>query len=370
MRIFLILLFFLIGCKEKTSDKTKAVLTEPKTVFEGSSEKLQETDIVGVLDSEIKPGSNLIWCSALISAWKEIEKNITKEEPLLTEKSNLVDSLNSAPDPSEYVPGKATFSAAGLVKDGIEDRIKNGLNEKFPNKALPQFVAPTPNSLIAYAYLKAGITFTHPYSINKKAMNFTDSTGTSSKVKTFGIFDRDTYIDNVADQIAVLYAKGSGDNKQFIVDLDKKSKEYQILLATIKPQKSLKATVSYINDKLETDLSRLFSRGNTLIVPQTAWKVIHSYSELVSKKFSNKDLDEYSITKVQQDIEFKLHSKGAEVESEAILEAVKSADFDKVTFDGRYNFDQPFYILMRKRGEKHPFFLMYVDNAELLSKWE
>jgi hypothetical protein len=31
-------------------------------------------------------------------------------------------------------------------------------------------------------------------------------------------------------------------------------------------------------------------------------------------------------------------------------------------------FYRPFFLYMKKRGAKHPFFVMWVDNAELLIK--
>ena len=33
-----------------------------------------------------------------------------------------------------------------------------------------------------------------------------------------------------------------------------------------------------------------------------------------------------------------------------------------------YFFNKPFLVYMKKRGAKHPFFVMWVDNAELLEK--
>jgi hypothetical protein len=33
-----------------------------------------------------------------------------------------------------------------------------------------------------------------------------------------------------------------------------------------------------------------------------------------------------------------------------------------------YLFDKPFLVYMKKRGAEHPFFVMWVDNAELLDK--
>ena len=359
MRLYLIL-FLLMFCACSEQDMSP--------VFNGDSGLLKKTEIVGVLDTEIKSGKNLIWCSTLISAWKEIEKNITKKAPILTEKNNLVDSLNAASDPSSYVPEEAVFATAGLVKDGVIDKIRAGLAKKFPNKNMPNISAPTPDSLVAYAYLEAGIQFTIPYHVNDEAFDFKDSLGKNSQVKSFGIFDSDDFRYTLADQIGVLYARGLGEDKEFIVDLDDNSKKYQIVLARIKPQKGLTDAVNVINEKIKLNLWRKFSKGNTLIVPQTIWKISHSYSELINKKFNTDPLKGYPIFKAEQSIEFKLYNKGVEVKSEMTMEA-KDASKPEEQFDGHYDFNKPFYILMRKKGEDQPFFVMYVDNAELLHSW-
>ena len=366
MRAILLLIpFLLLSCSESNSVSDQG----PSPVFKGSSSELKQTEIVGVLDTEIKAGKSLIWCSTLISAWKEIEKNITKEPPLFVEENSLVSRLNSAVDPSTYLPEKATYSNAGMIKNGILDEIKKGLNEKFPGKSMPPLSSSNPTDIVAYAYLKAGIKFTKPYHENDEPFIFTDSNGKETKVKSFGIVDSKTYSYDLASQIHVLYGNVKNRHKQFIVDLDSNSKDYQILIASIEPQKNLSAAVDFINDRLEaTGMQRGFSEGDTLIVPLTVWKITHHYTELLNKKFKNKKLEAYFISRALQDIEFKLHSKGAEVESEMIMEAKKSIDSEPV-FDGKYEFDKPFYILMRKRGELQPFFVMYVDNAELLHKW-
>lgn len=367
MRAYLLsILFLLLACSEPNPVTEK----DPDPIFRGESSDLKNTEIVGVLDTEVKPGKNLIWCSTLISAWKEIEKKITKEPPLFLEENSLVSSLNAAVDPSTYVPEKASYSNAGVIKDGILDEIKKDLNEKFPGKSMPNFVGLNPSDIISYAYLKAGIKFSEPYNENDEPFIFTDSNGKKSKVNSFGIFGRDTYNSSMASQIKVLYGKVKNGVKQFIVDLDRNSSHYQILIASIEPQTSLENAVKFINDRLEaTGLQRYFSRGDTLIVPQTVWKIIHHYEELLKQNFKNKNLEGYYISRAQQDIEFKLHSKGAEVESEVEILMEKSA-VPKLEFDGKYEFDKPFYIIMRKRGEEQPFFVMYVDNAELLHPWK
>jgi hypothetical protein len=60
-------------------------------------------------------------------------------------------------------------------------------------------------------------------------------------------------------------------------------------------------------------------------------------------------------------LQFKIDEKGAEITSEARQEALDGGP-------SHFHFDRPFLIYLKKRGAKYPFFVMWVDNAELLSK--
>ncbi len=35
----------------------------------------------------------------------------------------------------------------------------------------------------------------------------------------------------------------------------------------------------------------------------------------------------------------------------------------------RFEFNRPFLLYIKKRGADYPFFVMWMDNAELLQKW-
>jgi hypothetical protein len=61
-----------------------------------------------------------------------------------------------------------------------------------------------------------------------------------------------------------------------------------------------------------------------------------------------------------QTIDFRLDRSGVELKSESRL--VAACD------DPDFRFDHPFLIVVKKRGAEWPFFVMWVDNAELLSK--
>jgi hypothetical protein len=64
------------------------------------------------------------------------------------------------------------------------------------------------------------------------------------------------------------------------------------------------------------------------------------------------------IVEALQTIEFRLDRCGAALESESKLAILAAPRY--------FDFNRPFLVYMQKRGAEHPFFVMWVDNAELL----
>jgi len=92
------------------------------------------------------------------------------------------------------------------------------------------------------------------------------------------------------------------------------------------------------------------------------WRVSHHFKELEGKdkQFLNPELSSLYLDTAFQMIQFRLDRSGAELssESKAFVAPIPS----------HFYFNRPFLIILKKRDVKHPFFVMWVDNAELLDK--
>ena len=64
------------------------------------------------------------------------------------------------------------------------------------------------------------------------------------------------------------------------------------------------------------------------------------------------------VVEAMQTIEFRLDRSGAMLESEALVAIA--------AIPRNFVFNRPFLISMKKRDADRPFFVMWVDNAELL----
>ena len=89
------------------------------------------------------------------------------------------------------------------------------------------------------------------------------------------------------------------------------------------------------------------------------WKIDHRFDELIGKVVANAN-PAMPIVEAKQWIKFKLDRCGAMLESEAIVATFAIGKY--------FIFDRPFLVYMKKRDREQPFFVMWVDNAELLRR--
>jgi hypothetical protein len=137
-------------------------------------------------------------------------------------------------------------------------------------------------------------------------------------------------------------------------------------LARVKPAETLAATLADVRKKIaETPApdfaSRLHPR-DTVLIPNMNWTITHRFKELEGrdKRFRNPALRELYLDTALQMIRFRLDKGGADLASEAKVFVKPGASF--------FHVNRPFLVCMKKRDARCPFFVMWVDNAELLCK--
>ncbi len=334
--------------------------------FDGSSEKLSQTQIVPTLDTPITEGKSAVWCSSFQLAWNEFGREVVKGPVRINNAGDIVDRLNRAKASKDDLEPGSYYVAAGLVAEGILDRVRREMAERFPDVSPPEF-NPPPKAALGYAYLRAGVRYEHTFFNNAERFLFRDSAGKETAVRSFGISDKEKFKDgggsSFRGQVAILWREG----KAFAVDLSKNSSPNQVILIRMGRGATLAEMLQTHNRRLG---ERTMSLGeeDTLLVPVMHWRVEHHFHELegLDRTLEPPGPPGIYLSNALQVIEFKMDRRGAEVASEA-----------RMGFDNggptRYHFDQPFLIVMTKRPMRTrdvptPFFVMWVDNAELLSR--
>ncbi len=364
------------GCLAGTATCSKRSKEAPsRPSFDGPSERLGATDVIPTLDTPIPEGHNAIWCASFQAAWKALCERQGNIGAMGAASGQLHRSLNEAPDPRPEIPEACLYVAAGSVTEGIIGRIQKELGERFPGKALPSFEGVGANSMVAYAYIEATVDFPELYDENPAPFSFGSGPEVQAQVRSFGIVSGlHKGRDKVLRQPYILFQTGDPTSAgfEFAVDLCSNSSPSQIVVARIKREPTLSAALRRVEME-STDMERRVEAGDSfrghpphallsidsLLLPEMYWSIAHHLKELEGKGLSESGP---KLDVALQDIRFRLNRAGATLESEG------TGAFSAIPRD--FNFNRPYLIYMTKRNARQPYFVMWVENAELLCGWE
>jgi hypothetical protein len=237
------------------------------------------------------------------------------------------------------------------------------------------------DGFVAYAYLGVDVGFRRPFFTNERPLTFTDSAGQSGEVASFCAHSRATAeeIEAVRDQVEILsyeYAEDREDDT-FVVDLCKQTQPYQIALARMPAQETLRQTVEAaeqailkFKDDPDYDVLRKLRPIDRLIVPDVLYRLTHHFTELKGKKLGNTEWAGMPVLEILQTIDFSLSRTGVVLKSHALTLGAsrRGRSLDEPR---HFYLDRPFLIYVKKRTpQAEPFFVMWVDNTELLKAYE
>jgi hypothetical protein len=347
----------------------RATYARQSPAFSGDSKSLMQTLVVLTLDSPCPPGRNVVWCSSFQLAWNELKENVVGEPLEVVGAEDVAARLNAAPQSSLDLTPESFYAAAGWTKDGIVDKVKHDMAVKFPSRVLPDLDA-YGEGLLAYSYLKANVAFKHPFRQLVEGLTFTDSGGIKMQVAGFGLWEahRLRYRD-IREQVDVLYSQEEDREHpwelgEYALDLCKYSEPYQVVVARVERKGTLGDTLAYVGRQVEEfrrradyPMVRKLQEHDEVRVPQMFWKVNQRFHELIGRTVGNVGLP---IVEAMQTIEFRLDRYGVALESASMTMIA--------AIPRRFLFDRPFLVYMQKRGAERPFFVMWLDNAELLTR--
>ncbi len=366
LTMYLCVLLALASCRRGGEVQASAPPEEKKTTA------LKETAVVVTLESPLPDHKNAIWCGTLQLAWNKLRDDIVREPISLVGADKLSRELNNARVSAEDLDATSFCADAGLVSDGILERIQKQMARRFPSEPMPLFSDQYRRSLptlVAYSYLYVNIPFTHPFSNGPFSYKFRQSDGESVEITSFGGPPK-----AARDQVDALHydARSGFENAEFAVDLCKDTRPYQIVLARMSRPGSLAEGVASVQQRIaqfkqkpDYKSERRLRPEDSLMAPDLLFKLEHHFSELEGKSLGNQRFEDYCLFEVIQMIDFGLSRTGLVLKSQVRLGAVRAAPPRRY-----FHFDKPFLIYVKKRTEgSHPFFVMWVDNAELMRRW-
>ena len=352
---------------------------------------LKKTSIAATLDCPVPEHKNVIWCSTFQIAWDRLKNDIIGEPVKVPEAEELAERLNKAEVSKTDLEEKSFYSAAGIVKDGIIEEIITEMKTRFPFQpepdfqeldSLPQWMKQ--KTIVTYAFLDVDIDFKHPFFVYKYGFKFEDSSSIESDVKAFcaRTTPSNANSESVREQVEILYDKRDKQPKtnEFAVDLCKLTEPYKVILACVPRCKTLREQIAAVDGKIsefkhDSDYKVLSKLRpiDSLIIPDILYKLTHQYKELIGKEIKNPNYWDYWFRIARQRVDFSLSRTGVTITSEAVMAppptfAIRRRRIEEPRY---FYFNRPFLIYVKKRqGGTDPFFVMWVDNAELMQEFE
>ncbi len=345
-------------------------LVLPPLAFDGTTWGLEDVQFAPTFDTVMESAKNVLWCATFELAWRQLIDEVLKEPVKLDPPSPVADRLNASKTSSKQIPEGQWFAAAGFEDEGVLDRISQGL-AAFPGAQQPdlsEYV--NTGDLITYSYLATDVRFKPEFSQHDDRLIFTSSDGSKHRVKAFGLTEEDSCCDDQHESVRVLYCseEGSGQPREFALDLCHYSKPSQVVIACVEPAGTLEATVASVEEKIanwhpDDLLARKLSNYEQLLVPDLGFRLLHSYKELLLHVLANPGKGEgLSIVRAEQLVNFRLTKYGAVLSSYSMMIAL---GYERGVGRSFY-FDKPFLVYMKKRGEKTPYFAMWVADATFM----
>jgi len=298
---------------------------------------------------------NYVWGGAMNLAWNELNENIVHEKLRLNTDNKvtleMVDKLNHSPFTRNDLDEKSYYIKSGYGQK-IVDLINKESRAKFPGKRFDDLKLNLgPTDIIAYAYFLKKVEYLTPF--KEKDVPFL-------KERVRGFYAKDFSKENV--RILEYW----GDDK-FIIRLTLKDDEDELILVKGFDMNNPKDALNEI-DKYNKPAPSRKNDHDQFEMPKLHLDHRHDYIELTGQSLANKGFEEYFIAQMFEKIKFDMDHKGARVESEAVITGPTAMPFAQRPKIRRFILDKPFWVVMKRKNSRYPYFVLGVRNTELMEK--
>ena len=299
--------------------------------------------------------TNKVWCGTFNLVWNDFMNDVIGGKIEFEDgPSELADELNKQSFTVNELNPNSYFKKHGVATFELKSQIENGIKQKFneDSKILDKVEWGNSYVYVLYAMLKKEFNYLEKFPTLKD-----DTFGNSEqKVKYFGI-EPDT-LQTTSKNIEILFYNSKED---FAIKLKTKENEEVYLYRTTGENKSfeenyqemMKKQVQYTGDKK-------WNRIDILNIPFIKINDEINYDELCGRMIKGTN---WYIRQAIQTIDFELNNYGGSVKSEALIEALKNAIFEK----GReFIYNDDFILYLKEEDKDKPYFALKVDDTDIL----
>ena len=332
------------------------------------ADQLQATVIFPHIEIPLEPGKNVLWCGSFQLAWNEA-CSLLGEALHFSDDPPMVKSLNKQLFTGDSLDHDSFVALAGFIRDNIHQRIQEQLRQTFQGKASPKYIpsfeqVARPQDIVAYAYLFKNLQFPVPFERLETPLIFQ-----GAKVSCFGIGEEyKSEQERMYSQVSIIDYRHADD---FIIELKTTSTTDVLILAKVHPENTLAHLITTIQQRIAQSSSPIPAEpGDVLSVPKFNVDITRRYHELEKRVLvvENPDVPpDAVIVSALQNIRFQMNEEGVKLRSEAHI-AIGCAAPYQPSLRYRMVFDQPFLLMLKQIDADVPYFALWVDNPELLTR--
>ena len=306
----------------------------------------------------ILPDKNMLYASNFQVVWNKFSDEICRQTVSLTGNPIMVQMLNRRLTGVQDLSEDCYFAMAGTNEEDISAKVTQTLSDKFGETPGIDLTMKNPHDILLYTFLVKDIKFPEEFERLEKPIMFQQNT----PVLGFGIkeFVLDESHIRAGEQVEVIYYNNDDD---FIIRLRSNNQDDEIYLAKIPPLKTLSATSSYVLTQANINRPQALKVKDTLQIPIIDLDIVDWFLDLEGRCLESRAMEDYCIAKAIQTIKFSL------VQNAPPYELLPSVGEEKKTAKPRkFIFDKPFLLQIRRQGASYPYFVMWVENTELLKE--
>lgn len=336
------------------------------------AEKLPETIFAGRYDEELAPTKNLLWCSTFQLCWDSLGRDVLGGDPELENIPALAKNLNRHLTGVADLDDESFLATAGFGKDGILEKIRHALLERFSGNANPDLLpdAVGPDDIFAYAYLFKNLLFAEPFhDLGAKPFVAPERPNLLPQIDAFGLepslYAEETdheQLERIRHQVSVHHYHDMND---FVIEIHSRSPGDRLLLARLQPKETLEETVAEVLDRVGHGTCPQPELGpkELLFVPKMDFDITKDFPEIEGRRLLNQGFETFFFAKAIQNVRFRLNERGAVLESEASMLLALS---EPEVLPREFNLCAPHLLLMMRKGARTPYFALWIGNEELL----
>jgi hypothetical protein len=333
---------------------------------EVAADKLRATDVTAHLQAPLAVSRNAIYCATFQIAWDELRNQYGN---LQVEGSPAIAAgLNDDSFSRKSLAAEAYVALAGLVRDGICEKIAEEMDRKFPSVS-PSVRTSSELEIVAYAFLQKNLPFETRFDFLSQPLVFHSAAG-AVPVKNFGfkvLESANAPREALSSQVRVLHY---ATDEEFVLQL--KPKHDVIVLAKVAPAATLSDTLRNVKALIRDGAKQVaypnLQDKDELRIPRLTFNIAREYHELIDKHIANIANGEAWFKEARQSVRMLLNESGARIESEVVVGPVSNGHSTPPPppVSRHFVFDKPFLLYVKQSDADQPYLVVWVSNPEIM----